>query len=310
MNVSDFMAEWRGGAPYVEARTSGSTGTPKPVRLLKSDMMVSARATNEFFGISAGSVLALPLSPDYIAGKMMAVRACLARCRLLELPVSNTVILDEPVDLLAVVPSQLESLLRQPRSASLIRNLLIGGAPVSDAMSRRIVDAGFNAWLGYGMTETCSHVALRWLGDGDIFTAMPGVSFSTDSRGCLVINSDKYSWSTLVTNDVVTLHSTEKFTWLGRADNVIISGGLKLHPEQLEVMYRHSCPWLPEFFLTGEPDTRWGTRLVMVAVNPVADTLDRLRACISDHKVLPGRVISVDSLPRTENGKLKRSLPQ
>ncbi|MDD6668520.1 MAG: AMP-dependent synthetase, partial [Bacteroidales bacterium] len=75
MTVDEFLAEWRNGDAFVTAHTSGSTGTPKAIRLLKADMLASARATNARFGIGAHSRLLLCLSPDYIAGKMMIVRA-------------------------------------------------------------------------------------------------------------------------------------------------------------------------------------------------------------------------------------------
>ena len=309
MTIDEFLKQWRDDSDYVVAQTSGSTGEPKTIRLLKSDMRVSAAATNAFFGITEKSTLALPLSPDYIAGKMMAVRAEMAGCTLWVQEPSNKVVVDRPVDLLAVVPTQLDSLLANPDAPRLIGALLIGGAPMSDAQSNAVAAAGFNAWLGYGMTETCSHVALRRVGGEDLFRAMPGITFSTDDRDCLIVNSARYSWKTLATNDVVGLVSPTSFRWLGRADNVVNSGGVKLHPEVLEAEYRMLMPDLPDFFLTGEADERLGQRLVMVAVAPAPDLLKTIRAAIADHKRVPARIITVDELPRNKNGKLLRNLP-
>ena len=308
-SMTGFLQEWHNAEPFVVAHTSGSTGAPKSIRLLKSDMRASATATNRFFGIHSGSVLAIPLSADYIAGKMMAVRTDVAGCRLLELPVSNDVDIKEHVDLLAVVPSQIKSLLLNPDAPQLVRNLLIGGAPLNDDLARQVTDAGFSAYLGYGMTETCSHVALRKIGNDDIFHAMPGISFSTDSRGCLIIESRNFSWKKLVTNDVVELVSAQSFRWLGRFDNVINSGGIKLHPEELEKEYRERIPSLPPFYLIGETDAMLGQRLVMVAENPDDRLLDNIREIISDHRKTPKRIISVTSLPQAANGKLRRILP-
>ena len=112
--VEDFINEWRDASDYIVAHTSGSTGQPKEIRLLKSDMAASAKATNAFFGIDSRSVIGLPLSVDYIAGKMAVVRSLLAGCRLLEMPVSNELHIDSRVDLLSVVPSQVDSLLVRP----------------------------------------------------------------------------------------------------------------------------------------------------------------------------------------------------
>lgn len=308
--MTDFLDEWHSDEDFVVAHTSGSTGMPKKIHLPKSDMKVSALATNTFFGINKNSVLALPLSLDYIAGKMMAVRAELAGCRLIELPVSNRIELPCQIDLLPVVPSQLPSLIENSEAPALIRNLLIGGAPLSESMAKELVSCGFNAWLGYGMTETCSHVALRKIGEPPLFHAMPGVSFETDSRGCLVINSEKYTWRQLVTNDIVRLEGKDSFEWLGRYDNVVNSGGIKIHPEILEKEIQNLIPEIPPFYLVGEPDEKWGQRLVMVVENAPEGLNEKLKALLPDKKTMPKRIISVSQLPRTASGlKVKRIIP-
>lgn len=308
-SLSEFMAEWHNGLPYIEAHTSGSTGAPKPIRLLKSDMLASARATNDFFGINSGSTLACPLSFDYIAGKMMAVRAIAAGCALRELPVSSTVEIDAPADLLPVVPMQLPSLLAQPKAPAMINNLLIGGAPLDGQMEAQIADAGFHAWLGYGMTETCSHVALRMVGGDGVFHAMKGIGFDTYSRGCLAISSGNFSWKTLITNDIVELLSSKSFRWLGRYDNVIISGGLKIHPEVMERGIKALLPELPDFYIIGEPHPVLGECAVMVVENAPEGLADKLKALIPDGKSRPRKVYDALRLVRTESGKIKRLQP-
>lgn len=300
--LNDFLRQWDSPEPFVEAHTSGSTGTPKLIRLLKSDMRVSARATNAFFGINSRSVLANPLSADYIAGKMMAVRAREAGCRLVELPVANEVRLTEPVDLLAVVPSQIPSLIADG-TVRLARNILAGGAPLPAELAARLGD---NAFVGYGMTETCSHVALRRVHDTE-YTAMSTVRFETDGRGCLVILSDEFSWGRLVTNDMVRLIGPRKFEWLGRADNVINSGGLKIHPERLEAEIRSLVPDAPDFYIVGVPDVRWGSVAVIVAEGPL--DLPAIKPRLCNPRTCPKEVIAVERLPRTSNGKLRRLPP-
>jgi len=309
-SVSKFLEEWLSDKEYVVAHTSGSTGTPKEIRLLKSDMTTSAKATNKFFGINKDSVLALPLSTDYIAGKMMVARAQIAGCRLIELPVSNTVNISERIDFIAVVPSQIQSLLDNPHAPELIGNILIGGAPLPDQLAEQLIKRGFRAWLGYGMTETCSHVAIRKIGDKEIFRAMPAISFDRDSRNCLVIKSENFSWKKLVTNDVVQLHGNIGFEWLGRYDNVINSGGIKIHPEIHEKDIRKYIPDIPPFYLLGEPDEKWGQALVMVVENPPAGLYDRLKALLKDKKTMPKRIIPVAELPKTVQGtKIRRVIP-
>lgn len=309
--MTDFLKEWDSDADFVSAHTSGSTGSPKPIRLLKEDMTVSALNTIRFFGLGPDSVLAVPLSAEYIAGKMMAVRARLCGGRLVELPVSNQVDLPERTDLLAIVPSQIDSVLNLPKGR--IGSLLIGGSPMTVEQERRVADSGIPAWIGYGMTETCSHVALRRVGgDGVYRSVSPEITFETDPDGCLVITSELFSWRRLITRDVVRLLSPAEFVWLGRADNAINSGGIKIHPEQLETEIRSSLPQLPPFFIIGEPHPKWGESLVMVveSESPIAGLAEKIALKISDRRHTPRKILFTQRLVRTSNGKIKRIPPK
>lgn len=333
-----FMEEWGSSCPHVVAHTSGSTGTPKEIRLPKSDMIHSARATNRAFGINADSSLVCPLSASYIAGKMMIVRAIEAGCRLVMEKPSNHPLRDDygEINLLPAVPAQIPGLL-DSQYVHHVKNVIIGGAPISARQEQLICDtAPFRAFATYGMTETCSHVALRRLGTPE-FTAMPGVSFNVDARGCLAILSDGgYSFNRLQTNDVVDLQDTHTFIWRGRADNVVISGGLKLFPEEIEETVSAAIS-LPPFFIAGRPSDRWGQELVMVIERPdsATNSNDFPKAIASKdirknpgtvfenltseslmailRKILPSvkrpkEIIFVSHIPRTSSGKLIRRL--
>ena len=305
--INDFIREWESDCDYIVAHTSGSTGTPKEIRLPKSDMRVSAKATNSRFGITRRSVIAAPLSVDYIAGKMMCVRAIEAGCELLEMPVSNKVIIDRRIDLLAIVPSQLDSLLSQPDAPQLVKNIIVGGAPMNDQQLAAIVNKGLNAFATYGMTETCSHVALKKIcGHETYFEAMPGISFSQDRRGCLVIQAPAYSFGNLTTNDIVEIASPTEFRWIGRFDNVINSGGIKISPERLE---KEIARYVDRpFYITSAKDDRWGEVPAIVfegTASEVQDILDLLASKI-DHKTCPKKARAVRALPRTANGKIFR----
>lgn len=313
-SVNDFLEVWRSDSTTVEAHTSGSTGTPKLIRLEKSDMRASARATNAYFSINSDSVLASPLSVDYIAGKMMVVRAEEAECRLIELPVSNEITVPSEVtkiDLLPIVPSQIESLLNQPRLATVVRNVLIGGAAPSAEDCHMLTLAGYRAFISYGMTETCSHVALAHADDSRrVFHAMPGITFETDDDDRLIINAPAFSFKRLETNDIVTLLSPTAMIWRGRADGIINSGGIKLIPEELENLYREYLPGY-SFFVTGIKDKTWGeaVALVVETSEDIADKImQTLRNSIEDHRRLPKSIITVKELARTKNGKIKRKI--
>ena len=217
-------------------------------------MLASAAMTNAFFGINSQSTLLLSLSANYIAGKMMLVRAIYAGANiLLEQPSSAPfATLMQNIDLAALVPMQVEGVLKaHPEKMEHIRALLIGGAPISPTLEQRLQPYAGQCYATYGMTETVSHVAMRALNSENLFTALGDIHFTTDNRQCLEITAPHLSVGHLVTNDVVTLHSPTSFTWLGRADNVINSGGIKLFPEQLE---RTLAPLIAQrFYLTAEP---------------------------------------------------------
>lgn len=306
MTIDEFRSEWYSDSPYVIAHTSGSTGVPKEIRLLKSDMSQSARATNLRFGIGPDSVLAIPLSMDYIAGKMMAVRAFEARCSLEVLPVSNRLEISGRVDLLAIVPSQVESLVADCSGAD-IRNVIIGGARLDEAHRDLLHRVPYACFCTYGMTETCSHVALADALDKEgVYSAMPGITFTTDSRGCLCVHSDSMSIGSLQTNDVVQLLDESRFRWLGRADNVINSGGIKIMAEELEKLLGRVID-VP-FYIVAAADPKWGEvpMLVAEADESMLPTLQQAVDSLDLGRRRPRRIVCVDALPRTSNGKVRR----
>lgn len=311
-----FIAEWESESEYIEAHTSGSTGKPKSIRLMKHDMIASALSTNEFFSIDSQSVLLMPLSVDYIAGKMMVVRALMASCTLIvETPSRHPFASDYgmKVTLLPIVPAQIEGLLESPLvSPDNISNLLVGGAPMSSGQESRLMKEGFNAFVSYGMTETCSHVALRRLGD-DVYHSMPGVWFSVDEESCLVIHSmfGKYSWSELRTNDVVEMCDSQSFRWRGRRDNVINSGGVKIFPEEEEKKLAGRIAG--RFYICGKDDAEWGTAVVLVVEGRKSQEeirgIEKICKDVLHPYACPKRIMCVDSIKTTESGKLKREQP-
>lgn len=303
-----FVTLWHDDSTTIGAHTSGSTGIPKMVNLPKSDMRASARATCQFFGIGPGSLLFLPLPIDYIAGKMMIVRAEESNSDLMVEPPSNTPLRSAPpipVDLAAIVPSQVPGLLASPWVGQ-IRNLLVGGAPLSQAHETMLAQSPVKAFATYGMTETASHVALRPIGT-DTYRAMPHVSFSTDDRGCLTVHSDSMSFGTLVTNDLVELTSPHSFRWLGRHDNVINSGGIKVLPEKIEEKLAGLLPEGIQFYIASRPSEKWGSEVVIVVESPEPIDMPDFSAMPTLLKAeRPKQVIFQPRFERTRSGKIIR----
>ena len=165
-------------------------------------------------------------------------------------------------------------------------------------LARKTIASGWNAFIGYGMTETCSHVALRRLDDpSEVYRAMPGVTFEAGRDGCLAVVAPHYSFRRLETRDIVTILSPTEMCWRGRADNVIISGGRKFFPEELEKTY---APLLEgrRFYVCGRPDEKWGQAVTVVMEGEPMESVPCLPFCKA--------VEYVPELPRTANGKIIR----
>ena len=116
--------------------------------VLNADMVQSARLTNRFFSLGAGSRFFLCLSPEYIAGKMMIVRAVEAGGEIVEEKPSNNPLATyegEPFDLVAVVPSQAQALVEHTERLRFVRNMIVGGGAVSDSLRRDLARLGVEA---------------------------------------------------------------------------------------------------------------------------------------------------------------------
>ncbi|MGN1173350.1 MAG: AMP-binding protein [Muribaculaceae bacterium] len=310
-----FLSQFTDNKDFVEVHTSGSTGTPKLIRLAKSDMLRSAQASCRFFSITEASRLVCPLSAEYIAGKMMIVRAIVSGAELFMEKPSNQPITQHygNIDLIPVVPSQLAGLLANPQNSpsqtnnspsptNTIKYVIVGGGPVPPAMLNAVKNAPFHTFATYGMTETASHVALRDLSSGnDFFTALPGINFSTDNDNCLKINAKNFTFDGIQTNDVVRLINATHFSWIGRRDNVIITGGVKVQIEQIERKISHL--FKHDFYVIGIPDDFWGQKVVLYTTEPIA--IDSLRPFLSKFE-LPKEIRILSSLSYTPTGKIRR----
>lgn len=312
---ADFMLAWLDGNDYVVGFTSGSTGDPKRILLSKGAMRASAERTNAFFGMGAGSSILLCLSANYIAGKMMIVRALVGHMDLfLEKPSSLPLSDGGCYDLVSMVPMQIYSLRSSgegERRLRGVRNLLVGGGALAADDADWLRSLPLRAFVSYGMTETVSHVALASLeerrADGElVYHALPSVRFSRDGRGCLVVDAPYLSSDSFVTNDVVQLITQTSFVWCGRWDNVINTGGVKVHPEVME--RKVSGMVRGEFYFTSEPDAKFGQRVVLVIEGspyPTGTLLRLLQTRLSPYE-MPKVVRFVDGFERTESGKVKR----
>lgn len=310
MTYKDFLEEWRNSDDFVKVQTSGSTGRPKSIKLAKAFMQQSALRTNKFFDIVSSSHLHSCISPDYIGGKMMAVRADTAGCRLTWEEPSNKPKFTEgeegKISLLAVVPSQMEHILSDKSLSERIGAVIIGGSAIDGRLREKIVKSGINAFETYGMTETASHIALRKVSrDSEWFEALPGITISLNENGCLCIKFD--TCEEVYTNDLATLLDSHHFKIDGRIDHVIVTGGKKVNPFDVEKKISDLIPY--PFYISSLPDEKWTNRVILKIESDREIDKEELSARISERVQTwerPKEIKIVKCFERTPNGKIKR----
>lgn len=313
MTTDEFLEEWNSGSDRVLVHTSGSTGAPKPMWVEKRRMVASAITTCRFLGLKAGDTALLCMPLDYIAGKMMVVRAAVCGLRLIDVPPTGHPLagLDSAPTFAAMVPMQVFNSLRVPEERRLlahIRHLIIGGGAIDNAMAAELAEFGNAIWSTYGMTETLSHIALRRLSGPEAsqwYTPFDGVRVSLSPEGCLVIDAPDVCATTLTTNDIARLAPDgRRFCIIGRKDNVICSGGIKIQAEEVE---RLLAPHISTpFMITKRKDPKYGEAVVLMV--QAQDTAEAVKACQAALPKYwqPRHIMPVSRIPTTETGKPAR----
>lgn len=297
--IAKFLLEWLNNEEFVLVQTSGSTGKPKKIILQKSAMMASAKATGLFFNLAPKTTALLCLSADYIAGKMMLVRAMSLGWHIDIVAPNSTPLQNKKYDFVAMVPLQVANSLEK---LHLVKKLLIGGTKVNYQLAQNILKSNCNAYESYGMTETISHIAIKKIGEQE-FTILPNVSITTDNRSCLVIEAQELSSEKIVTNDIVEILSTTKFVLKGRYDNVINSGGVKIFPEQVEEkLAKHiKAP----FFIASLSDEKFGEKVILVIEGESYELGHTIFSELNTYEI-PKEIHFVAKFVETETNKINR----
>ena len=283
IGIYEFFEAYFDEYDFINVNTSGSTGKPAQIKLKKEHMINSARATGSFFKLPEDSTALLCLSPNYIAGKMMLVRAFTLGWQLDMVEPSTNPIdkIQKHYDFCAMVPVQVQNSLSK---LDIIKKLIVGGGAVSVELIKKLQDVSTEVFATFGMTETITHIAVKKLnhfqevtssavemslGNQDNlqtfesnYKVLPNINISIDDRGCLIIDAPKISDKQIITNDLVELISDNEFEWGGRYDSIINSGGVKLIPEKIEE--KLSTIIKDRFFVAGIPDEVLGEKLVLI----------------------------------------------
>ncbi|AKK74783.1 AMP-dependent synthetase [Chryseobacterium gallinarum] len=309
--VEAFLEEWYSDGNTVKVQTSGSTGTPKIFEIEKNKMINSAVMTCNFLDLKKEDTALLCLPVEYISGKMMIVRSIERKLRLFISepslrPLEN---LKDEIDFCAMTPLQVENSLDK---LYLVKNLIIGGAAVSESLKNKIhqmkLSTSNRIFETYGMSETLSHIALKQLmpEPEEYFTAFENVSVSLDERDCLKIFAPNVNAEVLHTNDLVEIKNNNQFRFLGRIDNVINSGGAKIFPEELEALAKREIS--NEVVFVGVKDESLGQKLLVVIEGSESESVRKIISELPFEKKFhrPKEIIFINEMPRTPNGKVNR----
>jgi O-succinylbenzoic acid--CoA ligase len=314
--------------------TSGSTGRPKAVMLTAGNLRAAAYASGE----------RLPLLPDdrwlacmplfHIGGLSILIRCALAGAvavvhdRFDAARVAAD-LRDRRITHLSVVPTMLTLLLDAVRDGpppASLRHVLVSGAALSTGLAQRALSAGWPINPSYGMSETASQLATRidvpadWR-QGHVGRPLAGAEVAIGEDGRLRVRGPMVmagyanpelrpgdglvdGWFT--SNDFAALDAAGELIIAGRGDDVIVSGGKKIHPQLVEDLLGR-CPGVAAAAVAGRPDPLWGEVLVAVFAGDIST--DALLAWCREHlpsPLRPRRAVAVTALPQTSNGKLDR----
>jgi O-succinylbenzoic acid--CoA ligase len=300
--VGDFLLDWFDNKDFIEMQTSGTTGAPKTITVSKQAMVHSALATGDFFDLQPGNKALHCLPVKYVAGKMMLVRAMILGFDLeFTAPSSHPLRNNEiDYDFVAMVPLQAQNSVAELKK---VKKAIVGGASINKHLEKQLLKLKkTEVYETYGMTETITHIAARKLGE-KAFTVLPGVTISYDDRNCLVIHAPRISDDVILTNDIVELVNENQFIFLGRMDNVINSGGIKIIPEQVESKLANKIDH--RFFIAAKPDTELGEKVILVVEGDKYALDDTLFEQL-DRYEKPKEVIFVLKFKDTTTGKIMR----
>ncbi len=308
ISIGKFIQEWLDNNDFVVVKTSGSTGVPKNLELSKQKMINSANATGTFFKLAEDTTALLCLPSNYIAGKMMLVRAMVLGWNLhIVAPEKDAITqYDNDYDFVAMVPYQVHYSLK---SLNKIKKLIIGGGSISKELNDQLQHVDTEVFATYGMTETITHIAVRrinGLAKTMDYTALPNVRFSVDERNCLMIDAPEVSTEKIITNDIVKLISPNSFEYLGRIDNVVNSGGIKLFPEQIEA--KLASYMNRPFIIASEKNEALGEQLILILEEDslkVTPDFKEVFSTLSSYE-RPKKIYIFSKFPFTETGKIKR----
>ncbi len=318
--IWQFISNWLNPAiTTVTVHTSGSTGAPKAIAHTKQAMLHSAAITCNAIGLTPGMQALLCLPSNKIGGMMMLVRSIYRQLDLVCIKPTTTPLARLPdgvkIDFAALTPMQLHGACKdynQFKQADAMQTILLGGEAISAevlSLAKKLNPAVYST---FGMTETVSHIALKKINGATPdahYKVLGDIAIESTPEQRLIIKAPQLNQPHLLTNDLVAITAPGQFDWLGRIDNVINTGGVKIYPEQIEQQLQPNIQ--PAFFIGSVPDARTGQKLVLAIEMTELTSSDtaELKQIFAQLDKLhrPKTVLLYNHFIRTPNGKIQRS---
>jgi o-succinylbenzoate---CoA ligase len=262
------------------------------------------------------------LNVEYIAGMMMLVRGMVLGLKLTIIEPSGNPFqeLENTIfDFYAFVPLQLENILNEEKNVAILNQakaIIVGGAAVNEVLEQKIQQLNVPTFSTYGMTETVSHIAIRRLNGenkSEHFKVLESVKIGLDDRNCLNIISESSNNKLVQTNDIVEIVSKKEFRLIGRFDNIINSGGVKIQLEKVEKAIEKEIQIFnpKRYFAYGIPDEKLGQKLVLVVETDIFDEklkevfLSKIKLILPKYEI-PKEIIFIKSFQETPTGKIDK----
>lgn len=306
-----FLKEWYSDELFICVQTSGSTGEPKTIQLKKEFVAASAKRTLDFFKLRENDKVLHCLSTKYIAGKLMLVRALIGKFDLYLIdPASDFTLLEKgDFKFAAMVPNQASKLFKLKNWN--LEQLLIGGDAISSKLGQQLQKVKTACYSSYGMTETATHIALRKLNGKNAdkyYHCLKDISIQLSENNCLTIFVPGLEKPTLETTDIAKIIDEKTFRILGRSDNIIISGGMKFSPEEIEKKLDADVNF--PFMISSAPHEKLGKQIILLVESPhrsdIQSSLETTCKNNLDKFECPRQIVFVEELPKAANGKIKR----
>ncbi|CAN1577596.1 O-succinylbenzoic acid--CoA ligase [Spirosomataceae bacterium] len=316
-----ILDDWNFGKTEFEIKTSGSTGIPKTIKLRRGLIEASIEMTKKTFDLYDGHLFFCCLNIENIAGLMMLLRSqCLKGELMLVEPSSNPFEKLGNLDYLffdnrgqnvfAFVPLQLQKLLENEKYVQILKTaktILVGGAAMNAELKAKIAELYLPVYETYGMTETITHIAIKnILLEEDTFKTLESVETKLNDLGCLMIKSPTTNFEWISTNDIVEIIDDETFKLIGRFDNVINSGGVKIQLEEIERKIEENFKIESRYFCYGIPDEKLGQKLILIVESkekPISK--EQLSTILSKFEV-PKEIYFVEQFSETSSSKVDK----